>query len=56
MATKKTTKKETFKGWKEVMRNGEKKFVCPGCGAELREIQIRCNYEPRCPVCGTKAE
>ena len=60
MATKKTTKKvekkETFKGWAEVKRGDVTKYVCPGCGAELKEEQIRNNYEPSCPICGTKAE
>ncbi len=69
MATKKTEKVETaaikpkvkrakkpmFKGWAEVERNGEKKFVCPNCGVELREIQIRQNFN-RCYVCGKEAE
>ena len=71
MATKKTEKVETadltpkvtrarkpkqmFKGWAEVERNGEKKYVCPNCGVELREIQIRQNFN-RCFVCGKEAE
>ena len=71
MATKKTEKvetadltpkvtrarkpKQTFKGWAEVERNGEKKFVRPNCGVELREIQIRQNFN-RCYVCGKEAE
>ena len=71
MATKKTEKVETadltpkvtrarkpkqmFKGWAEVERTGEKKFVCPNCGVELREIQIRQNFN-RCYVCGKEAE
>lgn len=47
--------KQTFKGWAEVERNGEKRFVCPNCGVELREIQIRQNFN-RCYVCGKEAE
>lgn len=47
--------KQMFKGWAEVERNGEKKFVCPNCGVELREIQIRQNFN-RCFVCGKEAE
>lgn len=47
--------KQMFKGWAEVERNGEKKFVCPNCGVELREIQIRQNFN-RCYVCGKEAE
>lgn len=47
--------KQMFKGWAEVMRGDVKKFVCPNCGAELREIQIRMNYN-RCCICGKEAE
>ena len=49
--------KEKFKGWKEVQRGDIVKYVCPNpnCGAELKEILIRANYN-RCPVCGTRAE
>ena len=47
--------KQMFKGWAEVERNGEKKFICPNCGVELREIQIRQNFN-RCFVCGKEAE
>jgi len=53
--TKPKAPKQTFKGWAEVERNGEKKFVCPNCGVELREIQIRQNFN-RCYVCGKEAE
>lgn len=48
-------RKRMFKGWAEVERNGEKKYVCPNCGVELREIQIRQNFN-RCYVCGKEAE
>lgn len=51
----KKPKAPKFKGWAEVERNGEKKFVCPNCGVELREIQIRQNFN-RCYVCGKEAE
>ena len=47
--------KQMFKGWAEVERNGEKKYVCPNCGVELREKQIRQNFN-RCFVCGKEAE
>ena len=47
--------KQKFKGWAEVERNGEKKYVCPNCGVELREKQIRQNFN-RCFVCGKEAE
>ena len=47
--------KQMFKGWAEVERNGEKKYVCPNCGVELREQQIRMNYN-RCCICGKEAE
>lgn len=48
-------KKPMFKGWTEVRRGEETKFVCPNCGAEFKEHQIRMNYM-RCPVCGESAE
>lgn len=41
--------------WAEVMRGETKKLVCPHCGAELKEDQLRINYD-RCPVCGENAK
>lgn len=71
MATKKTEKVETaaikpkvkkpkapktrFNGWAEVEVNGEVRYVCPVCGAQLRERQLRQNFN-RCFVCGKEAE
>lgn len=48
-------KKPMFKGWAEVRRGEETRFVCPNCGAKFKEHQIRMNYM-RCPVCGETAE
>ena len=54
-ARKPKAPKTRFNGWAEVEVNGEKRYVCPVCGAQLRERQLKQNVY-RCYVCGTAAE